>query len=129
MIQTDVRTLPYAKVDILAKLKANRAAHVAIFASATVAYRAAARKLLLAELANLDAGKKFKLSISLTKPENHADDYDAAIARLEMATLDIIQLSTADFNYYFLDKWGWDRSFKMSNSAYTAVPDLDDDDN
>ena len=51
-------------------------------------------------------------------PEDHADDYNGTIRRLELCVDGEIKLDTSEFDSYIRNKWAWKQSFIASNTSY-----------
>ena len=108
------------KEELLEKLRANRAKHRAVFLEAQEGYRKAVIAELDRMLQEARDGKKIRRRIELPEPRDHTDDYDAAIAMVEMAVCESIVISDYDFRCYVLDKWDWSETFSSSSSSYCS---------
>jgi hypothetical protein len=53
-------------------------------------------------------------------PEKHVEDFDNAIAMLENATDEVIELDQDLFNTLVQGKWDWQSQFQLTNSVYGA---------
>ena len=53
-------------------------------------------------------------------PEDHGDDYNGTIRRLELCVEPNIELDTTEFDSYIRNKWAWKDSFITSNSGYVT---------
>ena len=51
-------------------------------------------------------------------PENHSDDYEGTIKRLELSIEPEIELESNEFDCYVRNKWQWRQSFLTTNSGY-----------
>ena len=51
-------------------------------------------------------------------PENHSDDYQGAIQRLELCVDPEIELENNEFDSYVRNKWAWRSTFLSTNSGY-----------
>jgi hypothetical protein len=51
-------------------------------------------------------------------PEDHSDDYEGTIRRLELTVSDEVELDTNEFDSYVRNKWVWRDSFLTSNTLY-----------
>jgi hypothetical protein len=51
-------------------------------------------------------------------PEDHGDDYEGTIRRLELLVDDNVELDTHEFDSYVRNKWDWKDSFLANNLAY-----------
>ena len=107
---------------ILAKIKANREQHMAIYAEAKANYLATIKAGLEKELAKLEAGS-YKVtdyvSVAFSPPKDYTEVYDNAIAMFELETRDIVPLDQEQFMSLILDKWHWKNDFLTSNAGYS----------
>lgn len=53
------------------------------------------------------------------RPENHVEEYDEIIERLEFSLDEEINLTHQDFNQYVRDKWGWKGEFIATSNLYS----------
>ncbi len=53
-----------------------------------------------------------------TYPEDHGDDYNGTIRRLELCVDNEVELDSEEFDSYIRNKWTWKKSFLTCNSAY-----------
>lgn len=51
-------------------------------------------------------------------PEDHGDDYEGTIRRLELCVEKEIELEHNEFDSYIRNKWAWRDSFLTSNTCY-----------
>lgn len=110
-----MKEITVPKESLLAKLQQNREDHRAIFEEALVGYQAESEAELQQHLDLLRAGKHRDIRIQKIVPRDHTNDYNRAIAMIEMAMGDTITLSERDFAQYVMDDWGWQGEF-LSNS-------------
>jgi hypothetical protein len=54
-------------------------------------------------------------------PENHSDDYQGAIRRLELSVEPEVELENSEFDCYVRNKWQWRTSFLATNSSYAMT--------
>lgn len=109
--------------EILAKVRANREQHVALYAEAKANYLATVRSGLEKALAKLDAGKYKEteyISVSFNPPKDYTEVYDQAISMFELETRETMLLDQQQFASLLLDKWDWKNDFLTSNSAYLS---------
>jgi len=71
------------RIELLGKIKANRALHRDIFQRALVKFRERALEELDRRLLDIRHGRKIDLYIGLPRPEDHTADYDRVIQMLE----------------------------------------------
>lgn len=105
---------------LLAVLHKNLETHRQGYEEALVKWKDAAIDELEGFITGLKAGRKIFIRSMLPVPEEHSEDYVAAIGLLEMAVDKTIRLSQAEYQMYVLDKWGWASSFAANTSRYTA---------
>lgn len=109
--------------EILAKVRANREQHVALYAEAKANYLSTVRAGLEKVLAKLDAGKYKEndyISVSFNPPKDYTEVYDQAISMFELETRETMLLDQQQFASLLLDKWDWKNDFIASNSAYLS---------
>lgn len=92
------------RVDLLAKLKENRKNHTQLYKDAVEGYKVETTKRLEKALKKVKADELIG-SVSITVPNDRTEQYDEAIAMLEMSVEDEIVLPKYEFNNYVLDKW------------------------
>ena len=109
------------KVRLLEILKANRQKHRGIFELAVQGYREAALTLFEEQIVLIKANRPFQGLVALIQPVDQTEDYDRAIAMLEMSVDEFIDLSEADFRSYVQDKWAWKKQWAASNRAYSQT--------
>lgn len=79
----------------------------------------ALRKQVATELKMVEEKKKTGyLYMKKPFPENHTDDYEGTIKRLELSIDDKIELENNEFDCYVRNKWEWRQSFLNTNSYY-----------
>lgn len=78
-----MRTVTVKKEELIAKVRANREEHRAIFLQAQEKYREAVIKALDKRLDEVRKGKPFSLGFKLPEPQDYTDEYDMAIQQLE----------------------------------------------
>lgn len=109
------------RVELLEKLKTNLGSHKKIVEEALDGFR----KEVLAELEKAieetKSGRRVRHYISIEKPQDMSNEYQIAIAMLEMSQDEIIEISATDFRCYVLDQWQWRRQFASSNLKYLSA--------
>lgn len=116
-----MENIQVTKTKLLAKLKENRAEHRKIFEEALEGYRKRVIQEFARRLDDARKGRSIDVSIRITQPVDHTDDYDNAIAMLEMDLGKTVTLAEHDFRQYVMDQWGWSDNFYLSNSAYSGT--------
>lgn len=53
-------------------------------------------------------------------PTSHEEDYDRAIVMLDMSVDDSIELPSAVFDQFVMDRWQWKHTFDAASSKYAV---------
>lgn len=106
------------RLTLLTRLKENRENHRKVFDQAVIGYRKMAIAELDRSIADAKAGKKIKLFIQLTEPQDHTGEYDSIIDLYEMVEDDFIELEFGDFLRFVRDQWEWTAQFTQTTSMY-----------
>lgn len=111
------------RAELLKKVKANRKTHRKIYAEAVEGYRKALLREFEARVEELRTanGRVPDRTVNIVEPQVHIEEYDLAIAMLEMSTEKEVVVTAQQFNQLVLDNWGWKQLFLSSNSAYSAT--------
>jgi hypothetical protein len=128
--RVESRKIEANRLDIIAKVEANRAKHIAEYKEAMKGYREEAQRLLRNAVAMLSGqindiikpdGPAYiqQPSLSLTVPQSHEEDYDTVIEMLKMETREKVMVSTEEFTCYCMDKWAWKATFAATNMRYS----------
>lgn len=107
------------KDELLQAIRKNRDEHRLIFEEALEGWKSKVTKALEYAVADAKAGKDYRLTVGLVRPEDHTKDYDRAIRMLEMSQDDELVLSAVDFATYVMDEWGWQRTFAANTTLYS----------
>ena len=148
MSQNTLSNLKVSKTELLAIVKENKQKHDEIFEAAEKGYWVEAAEFLknyqkeqLAERkknylkAVRDLKKQVAKELRLVEqkkkdgysymrkpfPENHSDEYQGVIRRLELFVDDHLELNTTEFDCYVRNKWQWRQSFIATNSSYAMT--------
>jgi hypothetical protein len=108
------------KETVLEILRENKAKHCIEFEEAISGWISKARiKLtdLLSDL-NTDKARSLKIEIYLPRPVSYEKDYEKAIKMIEFEIRDEVEISTQDFDKYFLDEWTWKENFLSNTGLY-----------
>ncbi len=106
---------------LVARLRANRDAHQAIYGEAIVEYRRQATAWCYEMVNALAAAQEPRyLSCNLPVPELHVADYDRAIRMLEMDERTQVSLSEEAYARLVDDDWQWREAFIGSTIPYTG---------
>jgi hypothetical protein len=108
------------KLELLDKLRANRASHRKVFLKAQEGYRDAVIKELDRMLKDARDNKRLRVDVCLPAPQDHTPDYDRIILMLEMSVVETIVISERQFQQYVMDDWAWKGQFIDSVSSYTV---------
>ena len=109
------------QLELLTKLKENRAKHEKEYAAAKEGFRKLLIEELEEKLADAKAGERVELSFENTKPVSHLKDYDDVIGMLEFSTEVEITINHQQYRQYVLNEWDWTRQWQTSNVAYLSA--------
>jgi len=65
-----------------------------------------------------DKARDAKVEVYLPKPMTYEKEYDKAIKMIELEVRDEVEISTSDFERFFLDEWSWKRDFLSNTGIY-----------
>lgn len=108
------------RTELLTKVRENRDKHKTDYDSAVETYRVEAKAALREQVKNIDKGEPFSLTFKLPEPREFLDEYDRAIAMLEMSVDDHVKLSEDEFDNLVQDNWPWAHQFAAATSIYNA---------
>lgn len=114
--------LNFARDELLTIVRENREKHAATYAKALVVFKEKLTEKMQKRLEQIAETKEFDhriLTIPLTVPEQHVDEYDRAIRMLAMTSQDQIELTQGEFAQLVLDEWDWSNSFASNTVGYT----------
>jgi hypothetical protein len=123
---------------LIATIQANRERHSSAFGEATIGYQNAVKDLLEKwdECLNHhrcnkksplfgrppDSDAFFSEAVreigELRAPKHHLDEYDRALAMLQMSVNAEVTLQEHEFQQLVMDEWGWKREFQAITSSY-----------
>ena len=106
------------KLELLGKLEENRTRHAEIAQKANVGFREQAILGFERMLADAKAGKRIRLSLAISPPEDYTKDYDRAIGMLRMSTDETVELTSRQYDQFVRDDWEWKSSFETTNASY-----------
>jgi hypothetical protein len=109
------------KEKLLAILNENRAKHREVFDAAFAGYREQAKKILRANLRDLNAGRVRELRILLSRPEDHTKDYDRIITMIQLDVHEQFTLSESEAAQYVMDDWRWKRDWLRMSNQYASA--------
>lgn len=109
------------KVDLLEKLKGNRAAHATMVREAQEGYKAKVIEVLEKRLDEAKNGQNVTHVIFLQTPSDHTADYDTRIRMLEMCVNDEIPLHVCELRQYVMDEWDWTGEALANNALYSQT--------
>ncbi len=110
------------RVQLLARISANRNAHRGVFEEAIEGYRKEAIAELERSLNDAKNGRKVQRWLQLVEPEDHTNEYDTVIDMLEHSVDATITLDARSYARYALDKWEWKEQFAGTVNSYLAEP-------
>jgi hypothetical protein len=111
-------TINVDKTRLLATLKRNRETHGIAYEQAKKGYIRVTTEQLKEYVELLANGELLVQRFINAPPEDHTGDYDDAIAMMEWAQDDDVELTQGQFRQYVQDDWGWKDSWVTSNTAY-----------
>jgi hypothetical protein len=117
-MRREMQTITVEKARLLATLTENRDKHRAVFLEAQDAYRAKVIEILDQRLEDAREGRKIDLFFRMPEPVDYTSEFDQAIAMVEWAQGDTIDLTHVDFQQYVLNEWGWSSNFAASTQSY-----------
>lgn len=113
-----MQTITVSKDDLLTTLKANLEEHQNTFDRAQEQYRQRIIEALDRRLQDARDGKRISTYINLPEPVNYTEEYRTAIAMVEWAVGDTVDLTQRDFERYVLNKWEWTANFAANTTMY-----------
>lgn len=116
-----MNTVKVNKEELLEKLTSNRLEHIEIYKEACEGYHADIIKTLERKLEKAKEDIDTKMYFSMSKPSSNIEEYDTAIAMLEMSVDDEVELTAEQFSCYVLDKWSWMNRFLEANAGYSGL--------
>ena len=115
-----MQSVTVSKENLLATMKKNREEHRDVFLRAQEVYRQRVIEELDRRLNDAKNGRPLDLVFRLPVPEDHTDDYDAAIQAVSWHIEDNIELEWDTFQMYVLNRWHWARAFAANTGSYLA---------
>ena len=120
------RTVRVKKDELLTTLHKNRADHVEAFTEASKKWSEDMENISKDLVSNpTDENTLAQLQrIWNQKPKSYAEEYDLAIAQMDMEIRTELELSLHEFNQLVSDKWAWMHHFAAndySSASLTAV--------
>lgn len=97
----------------------NRDNHRNLFEEAVEGYQKRARNELDKFINRLVGGDPVRISVHMSPPEDHTDDYNRALRMLELDTRSEIELDEEDAAQFLMDDWGWTNNFAESYTSNT----------
>lgn len=109
-----------SRIDLLTTLEDNREKHLAQYTKAIKGYRKKVIKTLEKQLKDARDGGKIDLRAlgMFPEPRNYVAEYDTAIAMVEWAQGDSIEIDQESFRNFVQDEWGWKNSFLAGTQQY-----------
>ena len=117
MIRHGNRTIQVRKVELIAKIKANKENHVKEFVKAVDAYREEALRQLRTQLERVEEGA-VDAKLDLITPVDNSDNYDNILEMFEWEVEDIVDLEQSEFQEYVQDTTDFAVTARMSNMMY-----------
>lgn len=121
-----VRLSKSVLIDIVQK---NRTKHEETYKKAVTKYCEKLTAELAEKLTKVKSGKMVTMSTTLPKPASYLKEYDTIIGMLKMSVDDIVEISSAEYQQYVEDRWGWSQHFLSNSTSYSEpVNDETEDD-
>ncbi len=98
----------------------NRDGHRALWEEAVEGYRSAVMAALEQNFEAFKARKITRVSINEAPPEDHTDDYDKLLRKLDLSIDDVAMLDDEEFSNYVMDDWSWKKNWAVSNAKYLS---------
>jgi len=108
--------------ELLEVLRDNRDTHTEQYEMAWKGFSKKMVEVLEENLKHARLGMPERVKVYLDTPTDHSEDYDRAIAMLEMtkrAGNDKVVISAKQYTQLVDDDWGWKQQFTHTNSSYT----------
>jgi hypothetical protein len=112
--------MTFSVLELVDKVSANRTKHEADYTKAMDVFRAKAREAYAKRIEAIDNKQPWILQVNLNVPEKHLDDYDYALAMLQMTKDETIELDEDQFRQFVMDKWHWQRSWETNTKSYSG---------
>lgn len=125
------------RISLIEKVKANRAAHAVAFKTAMAGFQGAVRAALKKWDNALNHPMQGRLDPELLdskqhceavseigrlrEPQGHLEEYDRALAMLDMSVDETITLQVHEFQQLVMDEWCWKQDFMKTSATYGAV--------
>jgi HPt (histidine-containing phosphotransfer) domain-containing protein len=113
------RTVKISKTQLLAKIKANKEAHIVDYNEAVEAYKEEALKQLAELIEEAEAGD-LEIELSLVTPIDNTEKYNEIIQLFEWEINDEVELTKNEFDEYVLDKSNFATHALYTNSTYKS---------
>lgn len=111
------RKVIISKAKLIARIKANKEAHIKDYQQAVVDYKKEAAAQLAQQTKELEEGS-LKIDLKLVPPVDKSDRYDKIIQMFEWEVNDNVELTKDEFDEYVLDETSEILHAKMLNSSY-----------
>jgi hypothetical protein len=117
------------KAELIKKLEENKTKHRENFENATKGYKTEVNARIKKMLDDLTADRLTPEEVKdrifriwqLPVPQDHTEDYEAAIEMLQMEVRSEISVTHNDFRAFVRDDWDWKKDWVASASNYTVV--------
>ncbi len=110
------------RLELLKQVRANLEKHKKVVAEAVIGFNKKRIALLKKELYRAENKPKTEsLSLSLTRPVDHSEQYATVIQMLEWSNEEKVELSPDEFRQLVQDEWNWTNQFVTVNSGYSSM--------
>lgn len=115
-----LHTVRVETIALIGMIRDNMAAHKAEYEQAIAGFWDEFHDLVskAADETREDARKLAEKAVYLKRPESHVDDYERALAMLEASLDDELEITSDQFNCYWLDQWRWKEDFSSTAALY-----------
>ena len=111
----------FKRMDLVEKLKQNRAKHKSEYDKACKVYSEELVALLEKKLDAAKQGKEVSLIINLRKPVEYLGEYDKALGMLQMTSDTEIVLDPVAYAQLVMDDWEWKSDFFSNTTRYLSA--------
>jgi multidrug efflux pump subunit AcrA (membrane-fusion protein) len=114
------------RAQVLSTLQENLRRHQVQLESARVLYRERAAAALRRRAQALETGENVNLDFNdLPMPRSFVQDYEDAITAVQWQVGDTMELSSATFRKWVLDRWEWQSTYAQTTGSYISLPNDD----
>lgn len=116
-------TIKVTVVDLIERVQENQIKHQKDYDDAMINYAEAhlkAHEDFNELMGKMEPGEAFRETFGeIHKPENHGEDYDRLLAKLNMTVDETVELEDHEFRRYVQDDWDWKRIITAAAASNT----------